>query len=429
MNHDDPKRATDAEWSDLEPAEQARQLFADSLLERLHQGADPQLQDKLRSAFERLEDPAPTGNVLSFTRGFGRQLAAAASLIVGLGVLLFLIGGPGASSAEAMLERARANASGGGLRSFEILREWPSLEAEKRIGLLHLGESGEFSVVIEGDYGPCRMGRRGGEHWKHGPMERFGSRGDRRREEEPGAAPPDDRPLRHERPGGPGGPGGPGPGDDPRGPLTDWLDTNGVELPYATLEEMVGLFDEGYALEVSSVRTADGDVRERLIAVAEGEGQASFPPRPDRIELLLGRAETGIEELRLYWNDVPRFGRRPWESGRPSKDEGDDPEGRDRESRGDRRPPWGSKSREDFNEFLCKRHPEWVGPDGQFDFEAKHRAEFAETRERMGFAESVTYEQFKQADRERSIVLRLLDEAPPAAVFEPVELEAATDAR
>ena len=421
MNHDESKRANDAEWADLEPAEQARQLFADSLLERLHQGADPRLQDKLRSAFDQLEDPAPGDNVLSFTRGFGRQLAAAASLIVGLGVLLFLIGGPGASSAEAMLERARANAAGGGLRSFEILREWPSLDAEKRIGLLHLGESGEYSVVIEGDYGPCRMGRRGGEHWKHGPMERFGGRGGERPEDQRGEFERSERPDR---------PGGRGPGGDPRGPLTDWLNTNGVELPYATLEEMVGLFDEGYALEVASVRTADGDVRERLIAVAEGEAAESFPPRPDRIELQLGRAETGIEELRLYWSDAPRFGRRSSESGRRSKGERDGDDGRDRGPRGGgRHSPWDSMSPEDLNEFLSKRHPEWVGPDGQFDFEAHWASKFEEKRERLGIDDSVTFEQFKEADRERSIVLRLLDEAPSEEVFEPVELETATDAR
>ncbi|MHC4893615.1 MAG: hypothetical protein ACYTFV_09665 [Planctomycetota bacterium] len=424
MNHDEPKRANDAEWADLEPAEQARQLFADSLLERLHQGADPQLQDKLRAAFDQLEEPAPAGNVPSFTRGFGRQLAAAASLIVGLGVLLFLIGGPGASSAEAMLERARANASSGELRSFEILREWPSLNAEKRIGLLHLGESGEYSVVIEGDYGPCRMGRRGGEHWKHGPMERFGGRGGERRED------PRGEPERSERPDHPVRPGGRGSGGDPRGPLTDWLNTNGVELPYATLEEMVGLFDEGYTLEVVSVRTADGDVREGLIAVAEGEAAESFPPRPDRIELQLGRAETGIEELRLYWSDAPRFGRRSGDSGRRNKGEREDNDGHDRGPRGgDRRSPWESMSSEDFNAFLSKRHPEWVGPDGQFDFEGLREAKFSKMRGRLGLPDSVTYEQFKEADSERSIVLRLLDEAPSAEVFEPVEIEPATDAR
>jgi hypothetical protein len=429
MNHDEPKPATDAEWSDLDPAEQARQLFADSLLERMHQGADPRLQDKLRSAFDRLEDPAPADNVLSFTRGFGRQLAAAASLIVGLGVLLILIGGPGASSAEAMLERARANASSGGLRSFEILREWPSLNAEKRIGLLHLGESGEYSVVIEGDHGPCRMGRRGGKHWKHGPMERFGGRGGERREGERSAtvhaAADRGEPERGERPGGRG------PGGDPRGPLTDWLNTNGVELPYATLEEMVGLFDEGYTLEVASVRTADGDVRERLIAVAEGEAAESFPPRPDRIELQLGRAETGIEELRLYWSDIPRFGRlsSDFSSSGFGRGHKGDRDGQEHGSRSERRPPWGSMSPEDMQAFLRKRHPECVGPDGQFNLEAHWASKFEEKRKRLGLADSVTYEQFKEADRERSIVLRLLDEAPSAEVFEPVELEAAAEAR
>ena len=426
MNHDEANRVGDAEWSELESTEQARQLFADSLLERLHKGADPHLQNKLRAAFDQLEEPALAGKAPSDMLSFGRPLAAAASLIVGLGVLLFLIGGPAASNAEAMLERARANASNGGLRSFEILREWPSLNVEKRIGLLHLGDSGEFSVVIEGDYGPCRMGRRGGKHWKHGPLENF-SAGDGGHREGEGLG--GDRPAR---------PTGRGVVGAPRSPLTDWLNSNGVELPYATLEEIVGLFDEGYTLEASSIRTADGDERERLVAVAASQADESFPPRPDRIELQLGRAETGIEELRLYWSDMPRFGRRSGEFGRSSK--GDRKHGHKGDRKGgdgrehgpgadERHASKESMTSNGLHEFLSKRHPEWVGPDGDFDFESLRESKFAKMRQHLGLPDSVTYEQFKEADQERSIVLRLLDEAPGSEVFEPVERKAAADAR
>jgi hypothetical protein len=460
-------REPDVEWADLNPAAQARQLFADSLLERLHHGADPELQVKLRAAFERLEAPQPASDVRSFYRSIGRQAAAAASLIIGLGLLLFLLTGPGASSAEAMLERARANATGGGLRSFEILREWPSLARSKRIGQLHLGEQGEYSVVIEGDYGPCRMGRRGGEHWKHGPMERFGDRGTDRTfgptpeaDWKSGWGGERERDEKRDRKFGWGpkandqgagwsvGSGG--------GPLTDWLDTSGVELPYATLEEIIGLFDEGYALEVISVRTQDGDVRERLIAEAEGASESDATRRPDRIELQLGRAGTGIEELKLYWKDVPRFGRwhfdrerhdwrkpaseqdaaeqaaSPWAdspfAARPADDAGgaESERSSDEESGGDS--GWGAFRGDWRSRDFTGPQPDWRAmcsqrfPDlhGEFDFEAFDRRRFAAKKEQLGLGEEISYEQFKQAERERSIVIRLLDETPPEEVFVPV---------
>lgn len=427
----DRSRASESDASS-DQAERARQLFADSLLERLHTGPDPQLNDRLREAFAQLDDKRPVARVIPFARGFGRQFVAAASILVGIGVLAVLMGGPGTPKAEAMLEAARANAVSGELRSFAILREWPSMGGSLRIGSLHLGDDDQYSVEIEGSFGKCHMGGHRGKHWQRGPLE--SSEDDRANERTSQSGPGGQREGRDrsESVGDPGEHrqfegkshrerGGRRPGGRDMGSLSGWLESNGVELPYVTLEEMVGLLDDGYSLQVDSVRTSNGDERQRLVATFDGQPDTNFPPRPERIELQLGRAGTGIEELSLYWSNFPRSSPK-WRGGGFGRSERDPREGdegrmqrREREERDGQRsgPP------SDFADKLARRFPEGFDPQKGFDHEAFAQMKFEGVRKRLGLDESVTFEQYREADKEKLIVLRLLDEAPNLDVFEP----------